>query len=143
MLLSNICTLQAFPDKDSSPAFLFRSHFLKKQSGFQTLWKRVFELARCSLCDCRDQAVAPQTWRHEKQSLCSPLSPVPTYGCTSSPGFIPHIHPCGCVQRRWHKPSQGSSCVHPLVPGRNQERGNEWQGKSRGGGCFVVPMLEA
>lgn len=124
MLLSNICILQTFPDKDLSPAFLFQyqaqlffssTNFFKKQGGFQTPWKWNFGLACCSLCVHKDQAVTPQAWRHGKQSLLLPLFPMWTdpvppsaSSCTpilagiamkvtqTEPGHFPNVWSQGC-----------------------------------------------
>lgn len=107
--------------------------FLKKQSSSQTL-KRVFRLPHCSLCDHRDQTVAPQTWRHGKQSLHLPLSPVPV-------DLLHPAHPSLPMSAMKAAQTWPGLQLCPFPGGTR--RGDEWQEKWRAGGCFGVPMLRA
>lgn len=78
MLLSNICILQAFPDKDSSPAFLFQYQFFKKSEWFPNplemeLWACLLQPVWAHGPGCGSTGM--EAW---KAVLFSPLLPMRT-----------------------------------------------------------------
>lgn len=86
MLLSNICILQAFPDKDSSPAFLFQYQFFLKSSMVSKPFGNETWSLPAAAC-VTTGTVTPQAWRHGKQCCSCLFSPYEQTLC------LPQLHP--------------------------------------------------